>query len=77
MTIENDLDRPFGEGKIVEKTWESQNIDDPEDEEIDSDDELDDDMMDDPDNSDELDEEEAEEDQYSDSPRTPSSRGML
>ena len=29
MTIENDLDRPFGEGKIVEKTWESQNIDDP------------------------------------------------
>lgn len=72
MTIDNELDRPFGAGKVIDQTWEKQNLDDPEEEEIDPDDALEDEILDDPDEDDQLDETDAEGSSYNEGPRNPS-----
>ena len=71
MTLDNDLDQPFGAGKAIEKTWEQHNLDNPEEEEINPDDVSEEDIMDDPDDADQLDEAEAEDGPYDERPRVP------
>lgn len=75
MIDEIEKDRPFDSDSTINKTWEQQNLDDPEAEEID-DDELDDDSNAILDDIDDLDDDEDEESLLPGTPHLPRARDL-